>query len=540
MSKRRRNGKSAQRVKTREGSLDFETDPFKANRVPLPFAGCVYFADNDYQTFWGKKAVYLVAQHLRELSKCRLYVHNGGKFDFFYLLEYANRGSVIIRNGRIVRFKIGACTLEDSFPLMPFALAEYQKTQIDYRLFESDKRDEHREEIISYMVDDCRDLLTLVQGFKNVVGPKETIGGAAFYQMKQIGYKIASCGESHDDRFRPYYFGGRVQAFHKGIHRGEFKFYDINSAYPFAMLHKHPHGTNYTHSRKLPKNPGAHFIRVFAISRGALPLRTDDGLTFPDDETPREYHATGWEIKAGLETKTLEIIDCLECWTPKRKIDFKVYVDSFFKFRADAKNAGDKIKDLAYKYLLNSGYGKFAQNPRDFKNYQIAPYGENVPGWDYEADFGELTLWSQPSYAGAGFYDVATGASITGFVRALLWRAICAAGTVFYCDTDSLITDRADIVLSDALGAWKLEGIGTELAIAGKKLYGILWAPEYWKPDKKTNTLNKHKVASKGARLTYTDILAVCRGETVKWQNEAPSFGIKDGARFITREIKRT
>lgn len=537
---KRKSAKSANAAKV--GSLDFETDPFKFDRVPFPFAGCVYFGPTDYQTFWGKKTPYLTAEYLRELPKCKLYVHNGGKFDFHWLLEFAEPGTVIIRNGRIVRFKIGRVTLEDSFPLMPFPLAAYQKTEINYDLFEEDKREGNREQIINYMVDDCRDLLQLVTGFKSVVGPKDTIGGAAFHQMRQIGYKIEKCGESHDDRFRPYYYGGRVQAFNRGIFRGPFQFLDINSAYPFAMLHEHPHGASYRQNRKLPKRKHAYFASIVATSRGALPYRADETLEFPDDNEAREYNATGWEIAAGLETGTLKIHKVLNVFVPEKTISFDTYVKTFFAKRNDAKQAKDKIGDLAYKYLLNSGYGKFATNPRDWKEYCLAIYGEDMPGWDYEADYGGLTLWSKSSYRGGGFYDVATGASITGFVRAMLWRAICASNGVFYCDTDSLICRASAAKIGPELGNWKIEGTAQEIAIAGKKLYGVYWDEPFWTKIKRMGKeiVIKHKTASKGARLDYNDIKALCRGEVVKWQNDAPTFNINTGARFVTREIKAT
>lgn len=430
--------------------------------------------------------------------------------------------------------RIGKVTLKDSFPLMPFALEEFRKTPIDYAIFERARRNKprNRARITDYLIDDCRDLLELVTGFRAIVGDKDTIGSAAFFQMRQLGLQIEAMNETHDDMFRPFYFGGRVQAFEKGILRGPFKYLDINSAYPFAMMQRHAHGAEYAHGTKLPPRAqlGQCFVRCIAQSEGVLPLRgEDDSLSFPDAEA--EFCATGWEIAAGLDTKKLRIKKVLDVWMPRSFICFDEYVTHFFALRQTAKNSGDKIKRLAYKYLLNSGYGKFAQNPRDFREYCLAPYGKNIPGFDWETDFGDLSLWSAPSYRGFGFFDVATGASITGYVRAMLWRAICASRRVLYVDTDAMLCAQSSVAMGDALGQWKLEGVVKRAAIAGKKLYGVEW--------QKAQDGERYKIASKGARLSWSELLSLCKGNDILWENDAPTFSIA-GAHFIRRRITAT
>jgi len=526
--KQRRNGRPKS-AKLR-GVIDSETDPFLYGRVPRPFAWGVYFENTDYHLFWGKHCVRQVVAFLHTLPACTLYAHNGGKFDFFFLIPHADPQTIKIVNGRIMHMRIGKIMLVDSLPLMPFALEEYKKTAIDYKIFEEDKRDipKNREKIEKYLHDDCRFLFELITGFKEVVGPKPTIGAAAFWTMKEHGIKIEKQSEAHDDTFRPFYFGGRVEAIQPGIHRGKFHIYDINSAYPFAMMASHPYGKTYFRGSKLPKKPGAHFLVIRAISRGALPLRGKHGeLLFPCDNVVRVYHATGWEVAAGLETGTLDIIEVLECLTPQKHINFKLWVTHYFKLRNKAKDDGDKIKRLAYKYLLNSGYGKWAQNPREFKSYELARYGENVEGYTPVQDFGGITLWECPDPSDHGYYDVAVGASITGFVRAMLWRAINASHNVLYCDTDSIICQRSAVEKGDKLGQWKLEMSATKVSIAGKKLYAATNGEET-------------KKASKGARLETREIEQIAGGKEITWENIAPSFSATKKPSFVKRRINRT
>lgn len=524
-----------------EGTLDFETDPFEYGAIPYPFACGVYFSDDKYRELWEPNIIDKTVAFLKTLPECILYAHNGGKFDFHYLIEYSNHGEITIRNGRVTHMNIGKVRLVDSWPLMPFALAEYQKTKIDYNIFRSHRRNSPRNKVLiqKYLKDDCRDLLNLLRGFKEIVGPKDTIGGSAFYQMKKLGIHIQQGNENHDDMFRPYFFGGRVQAFAKGIFRGRYNYYDINSAYPYAMTHNHAHGMDYRESRKRPKAFNHQFVHLLGHSRGALPVRGDDGsISFPD--TRGEFRATGWEVQAGIETKTLIIDKILGIWTPQHTINFASYVDRYFKLKQEAKEAGDRIHYLAYKYLTNSGYGKLAQNPRDFKEYILAPYGvdvsrrKNCSGFEWECDFGAVSLWARPSYDGFGFYDVATGASITGFVRAMLWRAIQRSREPLHCHTDSLICRSANVPQSAKLGHWKREnkGVLDVVAVAGKMLYGIHSTEAEFDGF-------PTKIASKGVRLNWQEILDLCRGKTVKWRNEAPTFSL-GGAHFIERNITMT
>lgn len=521
--KKKTNRKNEKRV----GVLDFETDPFQHARIPRPFVCGIYFGESDKTVIWGDGCEYHVAEYLKELPPCTLYAHNGGKFDFHFLLKYANTDKKIsVVNGRVAYFYIGDVKLIDSFLLIPFALAKYKKTEIDYKKFERNRREKYKDEIISYLLDDCRDLHELLAGFKKITGDVLTIGAAAMQAIKESGIKIEKLHASHDEKFRPYYFGGRCQAFETGIKKGKFKFYDINSAYPFAMLNDHPHGDRYCERTGFPsfEDGGAWFAHIKAVSFGALPVREKDGLSFPDDGKVKEFFATGHEIIAGVEAGLLHVKKILSVHAPERKINFSVFVNTTMKKRNDAKKNRDKIGDLAYKTLANSGYGKFAQDPEKFRDYKFFERGEAPDGFELEQDFGELSLWSKPAPDPAGYFDVATAASITGQVRATLLRAIAASARPLYCDTDSLLCEAADVDTGPNLGQWKLEGEPTFAAIAGKKLYAV-------------RGRDFEKIASKGAKLTFDEIISISRGGCKTWKNSAPTFSLKKQPFFVKRKI---
>lgn len=508
-----------------EGVLDSETDPFIFERIPEPFAWGLYIDGAYYQT-WGINCTRDIVDIIRDFPECILYAHNGGKFDFHFLLPYADTGSIKIINGRIAKFNIGGVTLIDSYLLMPFALGQYQKVTIDYEKFEETVRELHKKEITHYLQHDCLFLYDLLKGFKKIVGNKLTIGGAAFQQMKALGIKIEKLGQAHDVEFRKFYFGGRVQAFKPGSHYKTINIIDIKSAYPTAMQHDHAAGLQYVNKSELPDKAGPWFALIDADSRGALPLRNEKGgLDFPNGINT--FYATGWEIIAGIETGTLDVLEVYNVWIPLERINFNEYVNKYYNLRKQAKADGDKIKTLAYKYLLNSGYGKFATDPAKFKDYELIDYEDNLcgDGFSHVIDYGAISLWERDAFDENGFFDVATAASITGWVRAYLWRSICACDGVYYCDTDSIFCDSHSVDIGPDLGQWEVEGVASELHIAGKKLYAAK-LPGNW------------KIASKGARLTEQEIIAICAGNTVKWQNAAPTYSISKGVNFTQRNIK--
>ena len=239
------------------GTLDFETDPFLYGRVPIPFAGEIWFPAGNHvvwgaETNGGNDCAEKISEILYQLNKCTLYAHNGGKFDFHFLLPFADPQEIKIINGRIAKMVFGNVTLIDSFLLIPFALEQYKKTKINYKIFEIEERNKpnNKKRILSYLDDDCSDLYALIDGFHQRIGKHLTIGAAAFGEMKKLGYEIPKCGKNNDERFRPFYYGGRCQAFKKGIFIGNYKYVDINSAYTKAMMSEHPTGKTYTRSEE--------------------------------------------------------------------------------------------------------------------------------------------------------------------------------------------------------------------------------------------------------------------------------------------------
>ncbi len=538
-------------------ACDCETDPFLHGRKPEPFLWGLYDGKR-YNTF-DNTADFVAAVCERN---CILYAHNGGKFDFIYLLPFVRYTKAQIINGRIVSMYLGKCELRDSFAIIPVALKEFGgKKEIDYQKLERHCRDDHMEEIKEYLFHDCKSLYDGVSAYRHAAGRYKTIASNALAFCKKQGVDPGKTNHRFDCNFRPYYFGGRTECFQPGEHRN-LTLLDIHSAYPFAMTHNHATGTEFRHRSEIGdltcEEIQRAFITLECTSRGAFPLRTKgaQGLIFPHEYNL--FHVTGWEYVAALELGLLDNVNIVDVAYTAETINFKAYVSHWFEYKASHDKAISPMGYTIGKIMMNSLYGKLAQNPARYYDYVITEAGTPVnrnEGWTLEHEYEgheihrRESLWKyKHTRQSDGTYtpdedwitrklykNVATGASITGFTRAHLLRAIHAVGVagVVYCDTDGIVAkgdcNVGALTVSPAIGDWGIDDTGAPVGyFAGKKLYAIRLSN------------GKTKIASKGTRLTFEEVKRISEGETVTWMNAAPSFSIAGAHNFVVRKIRST
>jgi hypothetical protein len=519
---------------------DSETDPFKYGRIPEPFLWGFY----DGETFEHFATTAAFMEYLeRRDDEIICYVHNGGKFDFFFLAEYLEElEPLTVINGRLTKFRIGNVEFRDSFTILPVPLAEHDKGTIDYKWFESDRRAEHMPAIIDYLYRDCVSLYQFVMRYLDEFGLNLTLAsGALTCWAKLTGIPKPETSQDYYQTFAPFYYGGRVECFQSGMIERPFTVADINSAYPYAMTYRHPWGALYDdHSCKIPDDEETckrSFIRLRARSYGAFPYRTEKGaLTFPNDGEVREFFITGWEYIAALETASLWLMQVLQVYTFIETIEFNSYVSHFYAQKALAKESGDKAGYTLAKLHLTNLYGKFGANPAEYEEFktchpQFITALHETEGYDFAEMFGPLAILSRPiSNERMRFYNVATAASVTGFVRAYLWRSLCACDGLIYCDTDSIAAENiGNQPIGADLGEWEIEARCDRGAVGGKKLYAFHNAES-----------GDWKVSSKGVRLSAAEICQIAQGETITYKRDAPTFSIKSGAHFIARDVKMT
>ncbi len=553
--------------------FDSETDPFKLGRTPKPFS-CGFYdsSTGDYWDFWGDDCIaqffeFLAREYTAKGIRCLIYCHNFGGFDCHFMLDHLEPGtSPSIINGRISSCYMEGQEFRDSYRIIPIPLRDYQKDEIDYNRLERNCREEYKEEILRYQRSDCIYLADLVVGFHNLFGDRPTIGNTSINYLQKF-HIFERLQASQDDKLRPFFFGGRCQCFEVGVIERRLKVYDVRSMYPDAMRRfMHPIGNKFIVGRLISKITA--FVDWEGLNHGAVPIRGDDGSL---DFTAKRgrFLSTRHELDAGLETGTIRIDKVHKTIGFHDWSNFGDFIDFCYSERQKAKANGDKLLTLFWKLVMNSAYGKFAQDPRKYENYTFSLRETGIPDEDklyHETErptgfrprfsLDDLVIWSRPSLNRFnGFFNVATGASITGAARANLLRGLSNADSPIYCDTDSImctaLNEGNGVKLDPGtgeLGTWALEVEGDLFACAGKKLYALFsWTDavdDKGKPREtavwKGRTMYCVKKASKGAILSAAEILAVAQGEVVRFKSDRPNFKLDGTVEYIEREISRT
>ena len=304
------------------------------------------------------------------------------------------------------------------------------------------------------------------------------------------------------------------------------------------MVEEHPAGTSLDIDCPKASAPivDQAFYTVKGVSRGALPFIDDKkSLTFPNDDVVRVYRCTGWELRAGIETKTFDIIKITARVRFGKSQNFSAFVGKFYELKAKA--AKGSHARLFAKLILNAAYGKTGANPENYSRQIVVSEEEKggylLEGWRDGGTLGKNCFVDRPLEGDElKFVHVGVAASITGYVRAHLWRSICAVrasgGKVLYCDTDSITIQNATVETGEKLGDWTLDADCVSGGIAGKKLYAYKCKDGEW------------KTSCKGARLTAFEIMRVVHGQTVEWKNKALTYSISRGVRMMKRKIRKT
>lgn len=568
-------------------TLDLETDPFKEGRLEIsPFVAGL-FDGKMIHVIWGDDCIpRLVSQLKKLLPGTIVYAHNGGNFDFHFLLEFipVEDCEFMTMGKRIVRIKLPwDVELRDSFAIVPKKLAAFDKDEIDYRKFERPVREKHREEIVKYLKKDLLSLSRMVTGFIKRFPMELTLASSVFKLMKtDFDYDPGRSSESYDRKFRQFFFGGRVEFWKLGEVLGKFVIVDINSAYPWAMTKDHWFGfTNTAQQPKKREDRNQCLYIVECSARGCFPLRQkNNSVAFP--YMHGRFCVTGWELEAALRLKLVDKLEILACYAPDAVADMAAFANTLYDRKREAKEAGDKEEEFFNKIAVNAGYGKLALNPERFNEVKVTEFLNRpdyisiktgkviseataekqgqplwVNCWD-DKDRG-LSFWKRSSYRPGidKFINVATAASITGCVRAYLLETKEKCGGAIYADTDSLIlSNTKPLKIGERLGEWKEElfidsskygyydskdentGKVTRIKqrsgvwIAGKKLYAAFGqdAEGKW----------KWKKASKGVSLSPERIMQVALGRAETMTFKAPTYSLFSPPKFVTREVRRS
>lgn len=556
--------------------LDMETDPFDnlhTNEKISPFLAVLYSDQFEPIVIWEQDNAAFVKATIAAIAALpgsfTIYAHNGGKFDFLFLIA-GIRGSVAFKGRGIMSCNIGSHQLRDSFHIIPERLANYKKDTFDYQKLKRASRDRFKSEAIEYCINDCRFLFDLIKKFLTQHGFKISIGAAALSLIRE-NYRIETLTEAQDEAIRPFYFGGRVECIAgKGLFADRtFKLHDINSEYPWAMAeHLHPIGSEYIFRGGLPGS-NTCFVELSAFSNSAFFMRNEQTHTSKITYGHGTFCTTIHEYRQAKELGLIDNIKIIRCVDNVNQTDFKLFVYPLYEGRAKLKELMETLTEndtiyletkgdmLIVKLVMNNGYGKFASNPRKYKDHYLTDPYERPPSesgeWGHHPAFEneQYWIWARPTER-QKFINVGTAASITGAARARLMRAIHFARNPIYCDTDSLICEelRGEEIHQSKLGAWNLEAELSEVIICGKKQYAYIKKKDGKPVVKCKGALSATYIKSDAGLwivkqpeqrpITYDDMKLLLIGEEISNTAAGPTLTRRSTQSYITRRIRAT
>jgi len=494
------------------------------------------FDGKEFQVFEGKDCIkqFLDSFLIRKYRDYTAYAHNGGKFDFSFLLnemsnekfikEYEIKFSRI--GARIAQMKIrkkGSAhiwTLKDSFSLLPFSLKELTKNsdvtdkkgELDYKKINWKNYDLLRAEWLPYLIKDCKGLYQILDNYETMLMKKYSISLRNILTIAQLSMQVFRKNFlkvpipnylSREELVRQAYYGGRNEIF--TMYGENLKYYDVNSLYPYVM-HKYsmPVGQPVKSYTMTVEDFGIAYCEITTpkdIDIPLLPKRHSKKLKF------LKGHWFGWYCTPELQkAKQLGYkIDVKYGLKFKEEQLFKGFIEDHYKTKQESKP--DSTEYMNAKLQMNSLYGKFGQRR---ETQDIVMFPENCLGLEPLDSTGNKDIfWFKKTISKAKHILPAIAAFVTCYARLELYNwmelAIKNGGKIYYCDTDSLITD-VELPTGTGLGQLKdviPEGI-VEAVFLRPKMYSIRKTGDK-DNDVKMKGFPKYKEDGKEKLFTYND-----------------------------------
>lgn len=445
-----------------------------------------------------------------------LYAHYGGKFDVILLLrdavinnpevqitKFLDLNSVVI--GLTIKMSKATLYFKDSYRMFQSSLAKVaqdmcitnQKSTLDHKVITLDNYIGKKEQILAYHALDCKGLLECVIKMSDFsyqtfgINITDCMTSASFakrifktnYLNNTNLYRLSA---HLDGLLRSAYYGGRNECFVIGEIKTPVYYYDFTSLFPAVATSLLPSGKPKYFELKgfniqqALQHADCGFICCHVLGsksalKNQLPLhavRSKSGkLIFPYIKTPTELTLSTAEIKAGIRLGY--------SYTPKWLVSFekskvlKDFMSDGFNNKAKYKADNPALSNM-WKIIINSGYGFWGFNPMTKDSVKVAP--ANSSDWIKYAEHERLINIDH-----AQRYDfirvkntelgndtnVAIAAYITSLARIKLHSLLQAikdvGGEIYYCDTDSCITDIKFSDYPDLMKRFRSDGKGEAL-----------------------------------------------------------------------------
>ncbi len=445
--------------------------------------------------FWGldclQKFTKYIYRHKDRFHNHTLYAHNGGKYDLPLAIDKAfiespdfyidGQGCVELNNAWI-GFKLRArndrkfvLNFRDSYRLLPKSLDKLTKdlkvphqkltetinhndiTLINYNTFP---------ELKKYLRNDVFGLLEVLNTFG--IGVWNELGiditkcftGASlskrnffknYYDTKFPIYKLS---DDNDKFIRNSYFGGRVECFQLG-EIGKNYYFDFTSLYPDVGRKNLPYGPpeniKFNKITKLPKDFFG-FVQCLVKTKNTnhIPKHAvykDNRLIFPIFKNwttinvfseELDYNQYYYEFISGIKFK-------------KARIKQRFFTDGFRK-KAQSKKDGNNAMAQAHKIIINSGYGFWGLKTKNRDGIIICEPNShrymdylNTDRLVNIREKGDYMFCRIKKDLEVSDFNVGIAAAISSYARSKLHKLLTCiknvGGEVYYCDTDSVISN---------------------------------------------------------------------------------------------------
>ena len=296
-----------------------------------------------------------------------------------------------------------------------------------------------------------------------------------YYDEKQ--YPLYALSKKIDQDIRKSYFGGRCEAFHLGKIDELLYYYDATSLFPYTGTFPLPyHRPKYFKGENIKvkeikggiKNFPVGFFGFIRVSVKSTPLgltkkplhafkcKESGRLIFPHylewfDGGDGGYWIFSEEIKKGLKLGLYEY-RYLEGWNFRPARFLESYFKDAFKRKSEAKAQGKPALTKCWKFIANSGYGWFGLRTCGRDGVILFKPEQKLHEY-YMANQKLYSIGQQGKYALARIskdleiedFNVAVASAITSYARMELYSVMYdieeLGGKIYYCDTDSIITN---------------------------------------------------------------------------------------------------
>jgi len=422
--------------------------------------------------FNGKK--YVFCRDVKEIVeafldlKCDIYyAHYGGKYDIRFILEeLLNRfdiKAIVIRDGLgcVKVYKKGKkqklFEIRDSGLILPLSLkkltqifdVEHKKIDVDIEDIDNLSDDVLKK----YLMYDCMGLYEVLKKYLSQFEKAAlTIASQSLSEFKRTyDIKKLYSPKKLEDFFRDSYYGGRVDVFKR--YGTDLKYYDVNSMYPYVMKKfDYPIGAPLKTFEFKKNKLGIYKINwhIDNLDIPLLPYRFKNKLLFANGYGEGVY--TSVEIEKALQLGYDVDIEYGYYFRNSDNV-FKEFVEKFYYLKSHFKDD----RRFIYKLILNSLYGKLGQHREHRKMIFDEPTHDEIVNGHYTLfqTINDKEIWLKMDEDKKPHTTTHIASFVTSYARIYLYEIIEKilekSGDIYYCDTDSVVTD-VELRTSDRLG----------------------------------------------------------------------------------------